>query len=221
MPHPWLVVGLGNPGPAYDPTRHNVGFWAVADLADRYGSSFSLASRLRAEVATVTLPPRSLSRDVGEAASSSPRSLSRAAGEAAPRVEAIKLILAKPTTYMNESGAAVKAVAAFHKIPAGRVIAIHDELDLEFGQLRLKAGGGDNGHNGLKSLRSALGTGDFLRVRMGIGRPPGRQAPSDFVLTSFPASLREEVALEVGRAADATEALLLRGLTAAQNDFNG
>ena len=152
---PFLVVGLGNPGPAYDPTRHNVGFWAVADLADRYGSSFSLASRLRAEVATVTLPP----------------SPSRAASEAVPRVEAIKLILAKPTTYMNESGAAVKAVAAFHKIPADRVIAVHDELDLDPGRLRLKFGGGDNGHNGLKSIRAHLGSGDFYRVRIGIGRP--------------------------------------------------
>ena len=89
------------------------------------------------------------------------------------------------------------------------------------GTLRVKLGGGDNGHNGLRSLRSALGTGDFLRVRMGIGRPPGRQAPADFVLTSFPSSLREEVALEVGRAADAVEVLITRGLEAAQNEFNG
>ena len=201
---PFLVVGLGNPGPAYDPTRHNVGFWAVADLADRYGSSFSLASRLRAEVATVTLPP----------------SPSRAAGEAAPRVEAIKLILAKPTTYMNESGAAVKAVAAFHKIPADRVIAVHDELDLDPGRLRLKFGGGDNGHNGLRSMRSHLGTGDFFRARFGIGRPPGRQDAADYVLRPIPASLREDYAVETSRVADAVEALLVEGLTSAQNRFN-
>ena len=201
---PFLVVGLGNPGPAYDPTRHNVGFWAVADLADRYGSSFSLASRLRAEVATVTLPP----------------SPSRAASEAVPRVEAIKLILAKPTTYMNESGAAVKAVAAFHKIPADRVIAVHDELDLDPGRLRLKFGGGDNGHNGLRSIRAHLGTGDVYRVRVGIGRPPGRQDPADFVLSPFPASARADVALEVGRSADAVESLIGQGLSAAQNLFN-
>ena len=200
----WLVVGLGNPGPAYDPTRHNVGFWAVADLADRYGSSFSLASRLRAEVATVTLPP----------------SPSRAAGEAVPRVEAIKLILAKPTTYMNESGAAVKAVAAFHKIPADRVIAVHDELDLDPGRLRLKFGGGDNGHNGLKSIRSHLQTGDFYRVRIGIGRPPGRQPAADYVLSTIPAALREDYAVVVARAADACEALITKGLVAAQNEFN-
>ena len=135
--------------------------------------------------------------------------------------DAQRVVLLKPRTYMNDSGAAVAKACAYYGVKPARVVAIHDELDLDFGRLRLKLGGGDNGHNGLKSLRSALGTGDFLRVRMGVGRPPGRQAPSDFLLTSFPASLREEVALEVGRAADATEALLLRGLTAAQNDFNG
>ena len=201
---PFLVVGLGNPGPAYDPTRHNVGFWAVADLADRYGSSFSLASRLRAEVATVTLPP----------------SPSRAAGEAVPRVEAIKLILAKPTTYMNESGAAVKAVAAFHKIPADRVIAVHDELDLDPGRLRLKFGGGDNGHNGLKSMRGHLGTGDFYRVRVGIGRPEGRQPAADYVLAKLRPKQLDELRVDAAVAADAVEFLVRHGLVETQNRFN-
>ena len=201
---PYLVVGLGNPGPAYDPTRHNVGFWAVADLADRYGYSFSLASRLRAEVATVTLPP----------------SPSRAASEAVPRVEAIKLILAKPTTYMNESGAAVKAVAAFHKIPADRVIAVHDELDLDPGRLRLKFGGGDNGHNGLKSMRGHLGTGDFYRVRVGIGRPEGRQPAADYVLAKLRPKQLDELRVDAAVAADAVEFLVRHGLVETQNRFN-
>ena len=201
---PFLVVGLGNPGPAYDPTRHNVGFWAVADLVDRYGSSFSLASRLRAEVATVTLPP----------------SPSRAASEAVPRVEAIKLILAKPTTYMNESGAAVKAVAAFHKIPADRVIAVHDELDLDPGRLRLKFGGGDNGHNGLKSMRGHLGTGDFYRVRVGIGRPEGRQPAADYVLAKLRPKQLDELRVDAAVAADAVEFLVRHGLVETQNRFN-
>ena len=201
---PFLVVGLGNPGPAYDPTRHNVGFWAVADLSDRYGSSFSLASRLRAEVATVTLPP----------------SPSRAASEAVPRVEAIKLILAKPTTYMNESGAAVKAVAAFHKIPADRVIAVHDELDLDPGRLRLKFGGGDNGHNGLKSMRGHLGTGDFYRVRVGIGRPEGRQPAADYVLAKLRPKQLDELRVDAAVAADAVEFLVRHGLVETQNRFN-
>ena len=201
---PYLLVGLGNPGPTYEFTRHNVGFWAVADLADRYGSSFSLASRLRAEVATVTLPP----------------SPSRAASEAVPRVEAIKLILAKPTTYMNESGAAVKAVAAFHKIPADRVIAVHDELDLDPGRLRLKFGGGDNGHNGLKSMRGHLGTGDFYRVRVGIGRPEGRQPAADYVLAKLRPKQLDELRVDAAVAADAVEFLVRHGLVETQNRFN-
>ncbi len=198
---PYLVVGLGNPGPAYDPTRHNVGFWAVADLADRYGSSFSLASRLRAEVATVTLPA----------------TLPFGAGAAKP---AVRLILAKPTTYMNESGAAVKAVAAFHKIPADRVIAVHDELDLDPGRLRLKLGGGDNGHNGLKSMRGHLGTGDFYRVRVGIGRPEGRQPAADYVLAKLKPKQLDELRVDAAVAADAVEYLVRNGLAEAQNRFN-
>src|SRR5690606_11383380 len=104
---------------------------------------------------------------------------------AAPGVDAVKMVLAKPTTFMNDSGRAVGAIAGFYKIPPHRVIAVHDELDLDPGRLRLKLGGGDNGHNGLKSMRAHLGTGDFLRVRVGIGRPPGRQSAADYVLNKL------------------------------------
>ena len=196
----WLVVGLGNPGPAYAFHRHNLGFLVADELAQRAGARFTAPRGMRSDVCETRITPLGMG-GIG--------------------ADAQRVVLLKPRTYMHDSGAAVAKACAYYGVKPARVVAIHDELDLDFGRLRLKLGGGDNGHNGLKSLRSALGTGDFLRVRMGIGRPPGRQAPSDFVLTSFPASLREEVALEVGRAADATEALLLRGLTAAQNDFNG
>ena len=149
-----------------------------------------------------------------------PPSPSRAASEAVPRVEAIKLILAKPTTYMNESGAAVKAVAAFHKIPADRVIAVHDELDLDPGRLRLKFGGGDNGHNGLKSMRGHLGTGDFYRVRVGIGRPEGRQPAADYVLAKLRPKQLDELRVDAAVAADAVEFLVRHGLVETQNRFN-
>lgn len=190
---PYLVVGLGNPGPTYDFTRHNVGFWAVADLADRYGSSFSLNTRQRAEVASVTLPGP----------------------------EQVKLVLARPTTFMNDSGVAVKAIAAFHKIAPDHVIAVHDELDLDPGRLRVKLGGGDNGHNGLKSMRAHLGTGDFYRVRVGIGRPPGRQSAADYVLNKLKPAQADEMRVDAAVAADAVEYLIREGLTATQNRFNG
>ncbi|AQP51403.1 aminoacyl-tRNA hydrolase [Tessaracoccus flavescens] len=190
---PYLVVGLGNPGPTYDFTRHNVGFWAVADLADRYGSSFSLNTRQRAEVASVTLPGP----------------------------EQVKLVLARPTTFMNDSGVAVKAIAAFHKIAPDHVIAVHDELDLDPGRLRVKLGGGDNGHNGLKSMRAHLGTGDFYRVRVGIGRPPGRQGAADYVLNKLKPAQADEMRVDAAVAADAVEFLVREGLTATQNRFNG
>ena len=131
-----------------------------------------------------------------------------------------KLIIAKPRTIMNESRQAVRKLAGFHQISPSRMVVVHDELDLEFGQLRLKIGGGDNGHNGLKSIRSHLQTGDFYRVRIGIGRPPGRQPAADYVLSTIPAALREDYAVVVARAADACEALITKGLVAAQNEFN-
>jgi PTH1 family peptidyl-tRNA hydrolase len=136
------------------------------------------------------------------------------------RLAGASVVLAKPRSYMNESGGPVVSVARFFKVPVERVVVVHDELDLPYGALRLKQGGGDGGHNGLRSVSSALGSKDYLRVRFGIGRPPGRQDPAEFVLREFTAAERKELALHVDRAADATEALLANGLEAAQNTYN-
>lgn len=195
----WMVVGLGNPGPAYANTRHNVGFMVADELARRGRASWSAPRGMRADVAETRIGP---------------------AGLGVPGADADRLVLVKPRTFMNESGVAVRKLADFHKVVPGHVVAVHDELDLDLDQLRLKLGGGDNGHNGLKSMRAHLGTGDFLRVRFGIGRPPGRQAPADYVLAPIAASLRTEVALATDRCADAVETLLVQGLEAAQNRFN-
>jgi PTH1 family peptidyl-tRNA hydrolase len=136
------------------------------------------------------------------------------------RLAGVPVVLAKPRAYMNESGGPVVSLARFYKVPAERLVVLHDELDLPYGALRLKLGGGDGGHNGLRSITSALGSGDYLRVRFGIGRPPGRQDPADFVLRDFAAAERKDLGYHVDRAADAVEALLRDGLEAAQNEFN-
>ncbi|MGI8694972.1 MAG: aminoacyl-tRNA hydrolase [Geodermatophilaceae bacterium] len=136
------------------------------------------------------------------------------------RLDGRRAILAKPSTYMNVSGAAVAGLRRYYDVPAEHVVVVHDELDLPFGSVRLKSGGGDNGHNGLRSITAALGTRDYLRVRFGIGRPPGRQDPADFVLHDFAASERRELGVLVERAADAVEFLLSRGLVATQNTFH-
>lgn len=136
------------------------------------------------------------------------------------RLDGRPVVIAKPKAFMNLSGGPVASVSRFFKIPVERLIVVHDELDLDYGRLRLKAGGGDNGHNGLKSLRSALGSGEFFRVRVGIGRPPGRQDPADYVLKDFAVAERKELPFHVDRAADAVQALLELGLDAAQNRFN-
>jgi PTH1 family peptidyl-tRNA hydrolase len=130
------------------------------------------------------------------------------------------LVLAKPRSFMNESGGPAAALRNFFKVDVGHVVAVHDELDLDFGQLRLKLGGGDNGHNGLRSMRRSLGSGEFHRVRLGIGRPPGRQDPADFVLRDFAAAQRKDLGVLLERAADATEKLVSDGLAAAQNVYN-
>ncbi len=129
-------------------------------------------------------------------------------------------VLAKPKSYMNESGGPVASVRGFYKVPLEQVVVVHDELDIPYGSLRLKRGGGDNGHNGLRSLTSSLGSRDYLRVRVGIGRPPGRQDPADFVLKDFSTAERRELAFHVDRAADAVEALLTTSLESAQNVFH-
>jgi peptidyl-tRNA hydrolase, PTH1 family len=186
--HPWLVVGLGNPGPAYAGTRHNVGAMVLDVLADRVRGRFK-SHRARADVVET-------------------------------RFGAQRVVLAKPRSYMNESGGPVVALRDFFKLPVEHIVAVHDELDLDYGILRLKLGGGDNGHNGLKSLRRSLGSGEFHRIRVGIGRPPGRQDPADWVLRDFSAAERKELGLHVERAADAVESLIADGLAAAQNHYN-
>ena len=187
----WLVVGLGNPGPAYAGHRHTIGHRVVEELAHRLGSPFRMHKSGRAEVVEGRLGP------------------------GGPR-----LVLARPRSYMNESGGPVAALCAFYKVAAGHVVTVHDELDLPFDTLRVKLGGGDNGHNGLRSVRAALGTGDFYRVRMGIGRPPGRQSPADFVLSDYSAAERKVLPLQVDLAADAVESLLTEGLEQTQSRFN-
>ncbi|MBU8827647.1 aminoacyl-tRNA hydrolase [Mycolicibacterium goodii] len=186
MAEPLLVVGLGNPGPAYAKTRHNLGFMVADVLAGRIGSAFKVHKRSGAEVVT------------GRLAGSS-------------------VVLAKPRCYMNESGRQVGPLAKFYSVPPQQIVVIHDELDLDFGRIRLKLGGGEGGHNGLRSVASALGSKDFHRVRIGVGRPPGRKDPAAFVLENFTAAERAEVPTMVEQAADATELLIAQGLEPAQN----
>ena len=196
----WLLVGLGNPGPTYASHRHNAGYLVVDELARRAGVRFSAAGQLRAETAQTRL--------------------TAAGGLGGLGAQAEQLVLLKPRTFMNESGQAVAKALAYFKIPAEQLVAIHDELDLDFGQLRLKFGGGDNGHNGLKSIRRSLGSGDFYRVRIGVGRPTGPQPPADYVLSPVPASQREDYEVDLGRAADAVLSLLTHGLDLTQGRFN-
>jgi PTH1 family peptidyl-tRNA hydrolase len=190
----WLVVGLGNPGPSYAGHRHNVGYLVTAELATRMGSPFRAHKSGRAEVVEGRLAP--------------------------PGTDAPRVVLARPRTYMNESGGAVKQLASFYKTPPERIVVVHDELDLPFETLRVKLGGGDNGHNGLRSLRQALGTGEFYRVRLGIGRPPGRQDVADFVLSDYSSAERKLLPLQVATGADAVESLLTDGLERTQGRFN-
>ncbi|MGH8959673.1 MAG: aminoacyl-tRNA hydrolase [Jatrophihabitantaceae bacterium] len=136
------------------------------------------------------------------------------------RLAAHPVVLAEPRSFMNESGGPVVAIARFYKVPLERITIVHDDLDLPFGALRLKRGGGDGGHNGLRSASSALGSTEYARVRVGIGRPPGRQDPADYVLREFAAAERKELPYLLDRAADAVESLIERGLEAAQNEFN-
>ena len=191
----FLVVGLGNPGPAYAGNRHNVGFLVADLLAERVGGRFK-AHRGRGGARA----------DVVE-------------GRFGP-LPGTPVVLAKPQSYMNDSGGPVTGLARFFDVPADRLVVVHDELDLPYGCLRLKLGGGDNGHNGLRSITRALGTRDYLRVRFGIGRPPGRMDPADYVLRDFAGPERKDLDYHVDRAADATEALVRTGLTTAQNTYN-
>jgi PTH1 family peptidyl-tRNA hydrolase len=188
----WLIVGLGNPGPEYAANRHNVGFMVADLLAERLGGRFK-AHKSRAQVVEGRLG---------------------APGASSPRV-----VIAKPMSYMNLSGGPVNALREFYKVPLDKIVVIHDELDIDYGTLRLKKGGGDNGHNGLKSLRKAMGP-DYHRVRFGIGRPPGRMDVAAFVLKDFSAAERKELDYFVDRAADAVESLIEDGLERAQSTYN-
>ena len=192
MDEPWLVVGLGNPGKEYAGNRHNVGYMVADLLAARIGAKFGRSKRAHADVAEGRL------------------------GFGGP-----KLILAKPLTYMNLSGGPVAQLAQFFKVPVENVLAVHDELDLPYGQVRAKRGGGEGGHNGLRSMSKSLSTKEYARVRFGIGRPPGRQDPADYVLSDFSGAERKELEFLVDRAADVVEAVVLEGVEWAQNKYHG
>lgn len=192
MTETWVIAGLGNPGPEYERTRHNIGYLVVEELARRWNVRFGRHRRANAETAEA------------HAFVGTP--------------EHCRVVLVKSRTYMNSSGGPVKAVLDFTK--AEHLVVVHDELDIPLGALRIKLGGGDNGHNGLRSIRQSLGHGDFYRVRCGVGRPPGRQDPADYVLSEFRGSERTEVQLVVAEAADACEYLMRTSLDATQSRFN-
>ncbi|GAA1406959.1 MULTISPECIES: aminoacyl-tRNA hydrolase [Oerskovia] len=192
---PWLVVGLGNPGPTYAGNRHNVGHMVLDVLAGRAGATFS-AHKARAAVAEARLGVLP-------------------GGAPGPRV-----LLAKPSTYMNTSGGPVAGLAQYFGIDPDHVIVVHDEVDIPFGDIKLKSGGGEGGHNGLRDITKALGTRDYVRVRAGVGRPPGRMDTADYVLKNFSGAEAKELPFLLDDAADAVEMVLTEGLLAAQGKFH-
>lgn len=188
----WLVVGLGNPGDQYAATRHNVGQMVIDELVRRHNIKLS-SHKSRTEIAAYKLETNESTHSI---------------------------ILSKSKGYMNESGGVIKALANFYSIDTKNIIALHDELDIAFATIRSKFGGGDNGHNGLKSMTSALGTPDYFRVRLGIGRPMGQQDPADFVLKAFSKIEQKELAEFIDRGADVVESLITAGLEPTQTRFN-
>lgn len=190
MTDTWLIVGLGNPGAEYKGNRHNVGQMVLDELASRMGASFK-THKARAHVLEGRL------------------------GIGGPRV-----VLAKPMSYMNVSGGPVAALANFYGIGPDHVVAVHDEIDIPFNTVKLKTGGGEGGHNGLRDISKALSTKDYLRVRVGVGRPPGRMETADYVLRDFAAAERKELPFVLDEAADAVDMLVRNGLTAAQQKFH-
>ena len=180
-----LIIGLGNPGPEYEDTRHNAGFWLLVQLAQQWHSHWQDDRKFFGHLIRSTRP----------------------SGE-------IRLL--KPQTYMNLSGQSVQAVASFYKIQPQEILVIHDELDLPAHELRLKRGGGEGGHNGLRSISKSVSTKDYARLRVGIGRPPGRQDPSDFVLSDFPGRERADLGVTLEQAADAVEQVVTAGFDDAQ-----
>jgi PTH1 family peptidyl-tRNA hydrolase len=188
----WLVAGLGNPGDQYAATRHNVGQMVIDQLVKRH--SIKLAShKSRTHIAAYKL-------GVG--------------------IDAHQIILAKSHSYMNETGGPIKALANFYSVEPEKIIALHDELDIGFAAIRTKLGGGDNGHNGLKSMTSAFDTPDYYRVRLGIGRPMGQQDPADFVLKQFSKEEKKDLDEFIERGADVVEFLIEQGLELTQGKFN-
>jgi len=190
MSETWLVVGLGNPGPRYERTRHNIGQLVVDELADRRREAFR-AHRVNARVA-----------------------------ETWSRPGGARLILAKPNSFMNVSGGPVSGLASYYRVDPDHVVVVHDELDIPFDTIRLKTGGGHGGHNGVRDVAKALGTPDFPRVRVGVGRPPGSKDPADWVLEEFGAADRKSLPILVSDAADAVEQLVEEGLLPAQQRFH-
>jgi PTH1 family peptidyl-tRNA hydrolase len=188
-PGPALVVGLGNPGPEYAETRHNVGVRVVELLAARAGGGRFSKHKSNADVLEGRLAGR-------------------------------RAVLAVPRTFMNVSGGPVAGLLRYYGVAPSDLVVVHDDLDLGFGVVRLKLGGGEGGHNGLRSISGSIGTKDYLRVRFGVGRPPGRQDPADFVLKRFSGAERKELDFALDLAADAAEALLRDGLEPAQNRFH-
>lgn len=188
----WLIVGLGNPGPDYAATRHNIGQMVLDQLAQEVGGNFKKHSKARAQVLEGRL------------------------GLGGPRV-----VLAKPLTYMNLSGGPVSALANFYGLAPEEIIVVHDELDIPFDSVKLKIGGGEGGHNGLRDISKALGTKDYYRVRTGIGRPPGRMDTADFVLKPFSMAEKKDLPFLISNAADAVEMLIKEGLLASQQRYHG
>lgn len=187
---PWLIVGLGNPGSRYAKNRHNIGAMVIDELAARHSARFA-SHRANAQIAEVRFV-----------------------------LGGPKVVLAKPNTFMNVSGGPVVNLAKYFAVPAEHVIVVHDELDIPFDTLKLKIGGGHGGHNGLRDIAKALGTPDFIRVRAGVGRPPGRQDPADFVLSDFASSERDALPVLIADAADAAEMIVASGLLDAQQRFH-
>lgn len=191
----WLVVGLGNPGPKYAGNRHNVGAMAIDELARRGGATLS-RHKTRAQVGSVRL-------GIGPGGVPGPAA-----------------IVAVPGGYMNESGGPVAGLLSYYSCPPERLIVVHDELDVDFGRIRLKRGGGEGGHNGLRSISGSIGTRDYLRVRVGIGRPPGRMDAADYVLRDFSPAERKELPFLLDDAADAVEMIAASGLLDTQQRFH-
>lgn len=189
-----LVIGLGNPGPEYAQTRHNIGQMVVAELAARAGAAMASNRRVNAKVAQVRIG------GVGPAG--------------------VSATIATPSSYMNVSGGPVSALAKYLSIEPTAVVVVHDELDIPFGTIKLKRGGGSGGHNGLKDITKALGTPEYVRVRVGIGRPPGRMEAASFVLKPFGTAERKELPMLISDGADAVEAVVIEGLEAAQLRFH-